>query len=1131
MSAKARTKAKKIIVGIVALVAIFLVLPFNAIGASLRAVTAPWYTDGLYSFAPPAQERTSFTSKSFDVKNPIFAEGNVTDFSNNAASGWEAHTPTSGRVAMGVVNTNAFDTFKGQQDIASLPFMTQNPHSSNSGSPNVLALANKSTTGSASASFSQTLGEFWADGYFEVKVDFFAVGSQSAVYLIPENGFVDGRPFPRVDVRQVSMTSNETLCAPCVPRCPPLPAPVPCPICGLEPCECDPPPPAPTITGCEFCDLTHVCNDTCEFERVTTPVANRSTWRTATFLVKTDRLESVTFTLGLYLGDYNGSAARGVVYYDNIRVTGYSATQFASVFEKAQQDALDRAPGYHFTSVVDLSNPVYPNQPDITDFSLTENIFEDFDSETIKFRQVETYETPDNTNILPFARITNLPAILNLEDSSKTIHGITKPDNRGVMALTTVNNSVSLQYHKPIKIERNEVYMINFYALASDGAFFRMRDTRHGRLDVPAHVRPTLYNSGFLPVLQNTTSSAPSNNNWILNTVFVVGESLADIETFFEFWIGGDGNTTGFLFVDNFSISRVSAEYYERHQENSNATECDLDWLTSTPTVGNANFNMGKKRSNLSAYPLIASDWNVLVEGEEVANHFNERRIINGIVNTDRAHWNRNGTIQIPERIQTAYGYATEHYVPAITGQGLNNNVYMMQNMEATYQTVSSSAFTLTSDTYNVISFDASTYDVSTREIWVILEIGEFEVTRLQLIPSYDVHTQSGITHGWENYKIGVQTSAFTSPEARITFALGTAAARTTGSVFIDNVRVTQGEVGTTLSDVSVNLSDTSKLFKRGTGADAEKGGESLFFAAEDSSTASAYFDAQAVKGGVLSISTKGAAYARVSNTTMTDALVEEKSYEYKVRLSTEAAVKMACTGPDGTEHALCRKDADGVSIHKKDTTQYGITLGIKGMDGGFIDLTNKEFASGNEESFLRPNNEIELRFLIKSGTPLDLSLEVIFGNENNPVEGSIGILGLELTEITDERFYAATEDKYTRIITTSTVPREDEDNGEREKLDLNWLILPSIITGVAIIFAIVGFSIRKIKFKSHITKHHTSYARDDFETKIPKKELKTPKAKKAKPMKKNLDDDSKDRPEAKKSARKLNAQGEGEKE
>jgi hypothetical protein len=181
-------------------------------------------------------------------------------------------------------------------------------------------------------------------------------------------------------------------------------------------------------------------------------------------------------------------------------------------------------------------------------------------------------------------------------------------------------------------------------------------------------------------------------------------------------------------------------------------------------------------------------------------------------------------------------------------------------------------------------------------------------------------------------------------------------------------------------------------------------------------------------------------------------------------------------------------------------TPEYGLSLRIKNfaeeerMDGGFINLTNEDLA--NLSSF----GEIKLTFLIKSGTPLDLSLEIEFGNEDALVVGALGIRGLELKEISDDMFDArsAEENDWTRVITTSTREPEKEEEEREPGANLDFLLIPSLITGAAVIFAVVGFTVRRIRFRRHIGRHHTSYARDDFETKIPRKELKAPTAKKA---------------------------------
>jgi hypothetical protein len=650
-----------------------------------------------------------------------------------------------------------------------------------------------------------------------------------------------------------------------------------------------------------------------------------------------------------------------------------------------------------------------------------------------------------------------------------------------------------MRFHEPIQIERNEIYMINFYALASDdvSSLFRIHDTRIGTLGVPSHVIPTLYNSGFMPIKYEETSSSPSHNNWILNTIFVVGESHADINVHFEFWLGGDENTTAFLLIDDFSITRVSGQYYNRHIDSLNVSECNLEWRTATPTISNSNFNIGTKRSNISTFPLVASGWEVSLEGQEVTNHFGERRIINGIVNTDPDHWRENN-ITMPGGNSRAYGSAFNPHEIWHNQQSINNNIYMMQNVTPTDQMVKSNSFTLTSDTRSVISFDAATHNLSNREVWAVVEIGGREVSRLPLVqPTGNVR----ILSEWRNYSIAVRTPQFSHPEARITFALGSQADPTTGTLFIDNVRVLQpSELS---ADITVDLNDPSKLFMRRAGARDDEGGESLFFVPENPNAASAFFD---VTNNVLNLSTRGASHAIVHNT-MTEQLQEETAYEYTIRLSPNSNVRFSgfidhSNCPPGCRLSSTPETAESCT---RRTPEYGLSLRVKSladdvrMDGGFINLKNEDFLS------LTRHREIVLTFLIKSGTPLDLSLEIEFGNEDAFVVGSLGITGLSLREISDEQFDARSEDDWTSIVTTSTqVP--DDDTGERGPREpIHWgLILGPIIMAAAIIFAIVGFTVRRVKFKRHIGKHHTSYARDDYETKIPKKELKAPIAKKA---------------------------------
>ncbi|MCL2228501.1 MAG: hypothetical protein FWC00_01585, partial [Firmicutes bacterium] len=42
------------------------------------------------------------------------------------------------------------------------------------------------------------------------------------------------------------------------------------------------------------------------------------------------------------------------------------------------------------------------------------------------------------------------------------------------------------------------------------------------------------------------------------------------------------------------------------------------------------------------------------------------------------------------------------------------------------------------------------------------------------------------------------------------------------------------------------------------------------------------------------------------------------------------------------------------------------------------------------------------------------------------------------------------------------------------------YVIVPAVITAVAILVALIGFLVRRFKFRVHIDRKHTSYASDD---------------------------------------------------
>jgi len=145
------------------------------------------------------------------------------------------------------------------------------------------------------------------------------------------------------------------------------------------------------------------------------------------------------------------------------------------------------------------------------------------------------------------------------------------------------------------------------------------------------------------------------------------------------------------------------------------------------------------------------------------------------------------------------------------------------------------------------------------------------------------------------------------------------------------------------------------------------------------------------------------------------------------------------------------------------------------------------------------------LSFFIHAETSLPLSLVISFSNDYYMVDATVSIIGIELVPIapidfTDaaERAEANPDDRSLAIMSESDpfVDDDNDDTTETQPWNLDFLIIPSIITAIALIFALIAFGIRRVQFKKHITKGHTSYARDNAP--VTEEEIKTLKSKRA---------------------------------
>jgi hypothetical protein len=1048
--------ATRLLAFVAAAAMLFVMMPMSLAAPAIQLIRANEFVRFHEFPAPTTQgsERFGKDTISLMPSNAQFADTSTSSFVTSA-DGWSKNDSPNG--VGGTLNMNDFFGWVADDDNL-MPLkdtiFSHFPNTHSSADPYVLAMAANHGVQGASLSFSQTLPEFWADGFFEVSVDFYAVNTDSAIYLASNSNNVFENETHSVMVAQATDWDGEES----------------------------------TKDGSGL-----------------TMGKYQSTWQTAKFLIKTDARESVSFTLNLHLGlqDRIGS---GFVLYDNIQVTAYSESNFGIwetaqrafdarfipfnsaityVTNPAQEDVANNIiydvqkyyakkyyEGFHLTTMIDMrkADEVDENIAMRIGSAKTTNatpFTENFDSNkgaSSTFEWLYRRES-SQTLIRPFAPLRDIAGELGLEQHA-VVFDNNKPDNQGVMLLAANEGNAGVRMRDSFVLDRGNIYAINFYALSHGNTFARLRDVRADDLSLPEHISP--FQSSHISIGMEAGASARSRNGWAFNTIFVVADHLEDVEVKLEFWVGNEDSTIGYLLIDDLSIVRVSNKYFRAFGEgaNTNTVLVHEGRGGSTGAVSNAQFN---QYEGGLMFPAVATNWDVQVKNDD------HSAIINGVVNTQDSHWEVNANKDTENG--RAYGMATN---PRAIGVHSNNNVYMMQNLwNDTYQKVSSQPFLLNLNTRNVVSFYASTQvtDLESNEInaWAILEINNREISRIELPKG---------NSPWRYYSFVVETSRWRAPNVTISFILGEPGKAGKGILFVDDINVGNTHPGR--SNGVVNLADPVLMFDRNN--------NSIFFepGCEDIS-ARRFVDRRGIE--VLQIVSDGPVNSTVSNT-----LIEELDGDTYYKYTVTMQMGFTTIGQNSRSENNDNFDSDYGIVFRLSNTESDGTA-----DNEFTLRRDSSADSHlkdwrNDISRMQPDLDgfFEIVFFINARIPFDLALEIEFGNESMPVQSTVSIRKTEL-EVIDETVYETAmkdgQSSNVRLVTSAT-ERDTTTRDPRNRPQLDWLIAPSIIMTLAIFVAIGGTILKRHRFKLHINKHSTSYARDDRGEFIkPKKSLKATKA------------------------------------
>lgn len=773
-------------------------------------------------------------------------------------------------------------------------------------------------------------------------------------------------------------------------------------------------------------------------------VYTNGNWVEYTFLIETDKINDVSANLELWLGSKNGSLSYGAIFFDDVNVYKLSQSSFSTTL-KANANNKNFALCNMNTSV---SGEQFTNS--------------DFEQNILTGWEVIAKDGVNKNNP------NNYIGVVNFNDNNYSEKF--KLDNQPVGANFANNNQASLINNKQasqiglkssyITIKQFGMYKISFYAKAnvsSGNATVRLVEK-----DPYNNAYSTFSAKDFSIEISNEATDK-INNDWVEYSFYVKGRSFEDTQVCVEIWLGYDEEAVGSVMVDNFTVYHINSSNYSSGKSLSNTTEANFS-DSSTLTIANGKFNNATMDLEASDFPYTPSDWTSKVVFDN--------EIQSGIINTK-------DTSMISRIINPTSGNKYSN----------NNNILMIGNNGKNTQTFTSSGFTLEANKYYKLVFKVQTQSLTNgATAGVKLYTSTMTIKELMYIESNNV---------WTTYTILIRTGE-NSYNCNVELSLGYKNAGS-GYAFFDDVIITESSLSTYNADLKDNQYRVDLKVENFTNT-PDKSIDNIYStnsltATNKSNTASSSIitgavsttDSNAFTGKLAGIENPMLPSGKDGNVLLIHS-IEDCYYYYttnqKFSLTQDKFYKISIWVK--TNNLTQLDDSKVETSTKGEYYPLGATISLTSI--------NKTFSGINT------NNEWkEYTFYINATDSAEVQVLLSLGSENAYTSGTVFFSSVSVESIESNTYYDsikiledADAPENIMAVGSTKVEESDKDNSSSsESSDFNWLILPTLITAIALIIAVVAVGIRKFikKHPKPVKVQKGQYARElslekDFEHK-----------------------------------------------
>ncbi len=814
-------------------------------------------------------------------------------------------------------------------------------------------------------------------------------------------------------------------------------------------------------------------------------------WVTFYFFVATGN-QAQSVTLDLWLGtNQTGHDSSGVVFFDDCHVYQYSENTFwktyKSYFGKNYTQEITTSSGtttqvFDCTNLVDLRNATNIEYP-THNFDFEEGIFNNDGSALKNWTKSGNGNAQifDSRNPQAFKSATggydfvgsNLSCEVNINGEAISI-----TPNNYVLGLWSKNGYVKVKSNA-VSIDANQVCKIK--------ATYKISEITSGNVYMFVEENDNILTSYNLTKDQytlaeeasstavTTNGSSSFSNSYGTIEFYVKGGNLYNSSVNISLGLGKSNETaTGCVVFDDITIEKTASSDFDNA-----SNKLELDTYTSSLSIANGNFNKVTSEQD-STYPLAPQNWKI-----EKGTGFT----FGGVVNTEAKEYakyvekyNQLKADNVDDLKNNYYWASYANPKNSYNSTSEPDNVMMLANITSAWQKLTSDNFTLSANSTNKLTFKYKTYNSNNGIIATL-----YNKDGVKLFESQKLNSNGQ----WNDYEIYLKSFSGAS-EVYLTIDYGTETDKAEGFAYFDNfdIESIDGSVFENKSSTSegngdafavVDMSDfylklptnniTNDLTTSNTPAftGAYGSGNSSIGGIIKSEGLGEIFKLDEENKNVFYITNHGVgSYTLQSNFNLD--LEANKYYELSFKLKTN----------------FNYTNAD-VSLDKDKTYNYGATFGLTGFD--FM----KQLVA-NEETY----QTYTMYFNPSEAASAKLYLALV--SDSIETTGSMAIYDIAFAEVEESVYTSAVEAcaatdydiNKDKIMISKAEGKTDDDNDDDNNGDntdttpstngdLNWSILiASIITGAAIVIALIGWAMSKVKIKKIERKRKESYDRKE---------------------------------------------------